>query len=252
MSGLFASFDLSAADWGLAMLAAVFIGANRSGVVSIILLTVPIFAYIFGGRDSVGIILPVLVMADITAVISYRRSVRWKELIGILPWALCGVLFAVFIGSKISDANFKIFIAAAVIIVLIFLTVKEIGGKEIKLKSRWYINAGIGILGGFTSMIGNASGPILAVYFISLDLEKKEFVSTKAWFFFMINLLKLPFHIFVWKTISVQSVLFDFTMIPAVLAGTYAGYHLVKILPEKPYRIFVLAATFIAAVFMLL
>ena len=99
-------------------------------------------------------------------------------------------------------------------------------------------------------MIGNAAGPVMALYLLSMRLPKNQFIGTAAWFFFIINLIKVPFHVVVWNTITWPSFLFDILMIPAVAIGAYLGIWLVKLFPERVYRIFVIATTLLAAIFL--
>ena len=252
MIDFIASFGVSPLQWALVLFAALLIGAAKTGLVGIYLISIPIFAAVFGGKSSTGVILPVLIIADVFAVISYRKDIKWKKLFGVLPWAFVGIAVALWVGSSISDSVFKKLIASVVIIVLIFMLVKEISGRELKANNTWYLNAAIGILGGFSTMIGNAAGPILAVYFLSLDLDKNGFISTRAWFFWIINVLKLPLHILVWKTVDLHSIGFDLLLLPAIAVGSVAGFLLVKRIPEKPYRIFVIAATFVSSIFLII
>ncbi|MDC7126336.1 MAG: sulfite exporter TauE/SafE family protein [Spirochaetales bacterium] len=252
MINFLSSFNFTQIEWLLLFLGAILIGANKTGLVSLSLLAIPIFASIFGGKASSGIVLPILILADIFAVFSFRKGVKWKEFLGLMPWAICGILIALLIGNFVSDKLFKLLMACAVFIVLIFLVYKEISGRNFSLKSHWYTNAAIGLLGGFSTMIGNAAGPIMTVYFLSIDLDKDEFVATRAWFFWVINLIKLPLHIFVWQTVSIRSFCFDLLLIPAIVIGGLIGLLLVKRLPEKPYRIFVIVATLVSSIFLII
>jgi uncharacterized protein len=96
-------------------------------------------------------------------------------------------------------------------------------------------------------MIGNAAGPIMALYLLSMRLPKNTYIGTGAWFFFIINLFKVPLHIFVWKTITLQSILFNSLMIIPIISGAVLGIYIVKIIPEKPYRAFIILSTASAA-----
>jgi uncharacterized membrane protein YfcA len=80
-----------------------------------------------------------------------------------------------------------------------------------------------------------------------MRLPTNRFIGTAAWFFFIINLSKVPFHIIIWRTITWESILFDIMLIPAIAAGAFLGIWLVKLFPEKAYRVFVIASTLIAA-----
>lgn len=96
-------------------------------------------------------------------------------------------------------------------------------------------------------MIGNAAGPVMSIYFLSMMLPKNSFIGTGAWFFLIINLFKIPFHITIWKTIDLNSFTLDLAMFPAIMIGAFLGIKVVKIIPEKPYRIFIIVTTALAA-----
>jgi len=86
-------------------------------------------------------------------------------------------------------------------------------------------------------MIGNAAGPIMAYYLLSMRLPKNIYIGTGAWFFLIINLFKVPLHVFVWKTITPESLTFDLMMMIPIVAGAILGYYLVRLIPENAFRI---------------
>jgi len=82
-------------------------------------------------------------------------------------------------------------------------------------------------------------------------LPKNNYIGTSAWFFLIINVIKVPFHIFSWNTITVKTLTIDLFGIPAILVGVFLGINLVKLFPEKIYRYFILISTCLAALFLL-
>ena len=101
-------------------------------------------------------------------------------------------------------------------------------------------------------MVGNLAGTVMAVYFLSMRLPKNSYVGTTAWFFAVVNFFKIPFHLFVWKTIKTDVVLLDLMTLPAILLGAWLGIVIVKNLSEKVYRTFIIVTTLLAALVMLL
>ena len=96
-------------------------------------------------------------------------------------------------------------------------------------------------------MIGNAAGPVMSIYFLSRNLPKNSFIGTSAWFFLLVNVFKVPFHIGVWQTISMESFSFNLLLFPAIVLGVFVGFSIVKRIPEKAYRIFILVSIGLAA-----
>ena len=99
-------------------------------------------------------------------------------------------------------------------------------------------------------MIGNAAGPVMSLYLLSMRLPKNIFIGTGAWFFFIVNLSKVPLHIWSWRTITWPSFKLDLLMIPAITAGAFLGIWLVRLLPERVFRIIVIATTLLSALFL--
>lgn len=115
-----------------------------------------------------------------------------------------------------------------------------------------WVGALFGAVGGFTTMIGNAAGPVMAVYLLSTRIPKNSFIGTTAWFFLVINLFKFPFHIWVWETITWQSFLLNLTGLPAIALGIFIGIRVVKLIPEQAFRYFVIVMTAIVSLRLLL
>lgn len=210
-------------------------------------MVVPILANAFGGRISVGLLLPILILADIFAVSWYNRHAQWKHILRLIPWALAGILTATLVGKNLSDSSFNRLLALLVVSGIIILIWQDIRPGKMKIpKSRWFA-APLGLLGGFATMMGNAAGPVMALYLLSMRLPKNSYIGTGAWFFFIVNLSKVPLHIWSWKTISMDSFLLDLVMIPAIAAGAFLGIWLVRLFPEKLYRYLVIGTTLLSA-----
>jgi len=220
---------------------------SKTGISGVGLMVVPLLANAFGGRPSVGLLLPILIFADIFAVTWYNRHARWKHIVRLLPWAFAGIILATLIGKSISDQTFNRLLAALVVGGIAILVWRDIRSDKLKIpQSRWFAG-GLGLLGGFSTMIGNAAGPVMALYLLSMRLPKNSFIGTGAWFFFIVNLSKVPMHIWSWKTISLNSFVLDVMVIPAVAAGAILGIWLVRLLPEKFYRLLVIVTTLLSA-----
>ena len=123
--------------------------------------------------------------------------------------------------------------------------------KTIKIPQHKVISISTGILVGFTTMIGNASGPLSNIYFLTMRFTKNEFIGTAAWLFFLVNLIKLPFHCLIWKTITIESLAFNSILLPVIGVGFFVGVYLVKRISNVNYRRFVLFVTAIGGLIML-
>jgi uncharacterized membrane protein YfcA len=213
---------------------------------------VPVLAIIFGAKPSTGILLPMLCLADIFAVTYYRRSAEWKYILRLLPWALTGFAVALLTDHLIPDRGFKTLIGACILAGLGVMLWNERRGKNTEIPSSWWFAALFGVMGGFSTMIGNAAGPIMSVFLLSVRLPKKSFVGTAAWFFMIINFLKLPLQYFVWHNISRETLLFDLALLPPIAAGAWMGIIFVKRVSEKNYRVVIYVLTLVSTLMLFL
>jgi uncharacterized membrane protein YfcA len=252
MTSLLASFSLSVGDWLLIIFCAMLIGMSKTGVPGVSMIVVPTLALIFGGKQSTGVLLPILIMADVFAVIYYHRNAQWNHLLRALPWAFAGLLLALWIGKMVDDEQFKHIIAITVFVSVGLMIWKDYGTKKEFTPDSWWFAALMGIVGGFATMIGNVAGPILAIYLLAMHLDKKSFIGTTAWFFFIINLSKFPLQVLVWKNINLNTLTIDILVLPAIALGAWLGIILVKRIPEKAYKWFVIVITVLSAFLILI
>jgi hypothetical protein len=236
------SYHFSTAQW-LAVLFAIFLlGLAKSGIKGIGIIIVVILAFVFGEKASTGILLPLLISADIFAVIYYNKHVQWSYIKKLMPWMMIGVLVGVWMGNDVSEDIFKKMMAIIIIGSVLIMFYFE-NRKMIRIPNNIWFSGSAGLLAGFTTMIGNLAGPVSNIYFLAMRLPKNEFIGTAAWLFFLINLFKLPFHIFVWKTITRETLVLNSLMIPAMIVGFYLGVSIVKLISNINYRRFILFVT---------
>jgi uncharacterized membrane protein YfcA len=207
-------------------------------------------ANIFGGQLSSGIMLPMLVLADVLGVWYYHRHASWHHLKILFPWSAVGVILGTLVGKYIDDTIFRIIMAVIIVGSVITMLWLERGHKD-EVPHNKAFGVTSGILGGFTSMVGNLAGTVMAVYLLSMRLPKNAFIGTTAWFFMATNWFKVPFHVFSWHTINLNTVLLDLSTLPLIILGAYLGIIIVKKLSERTYRWFIIVMTLVAAFFML-
>ncbi len=233
-------------DWIILAIAASMLGLDKSGLRGASIVTVPLFAGYFGGRASASIVLPLLIVGDFCAVAVYRRSARLPYLARLLPAAVVGLVVGALVGGLVPDRVFRLIIACIVLLCLALMAIKEFRGSDFVLPDAAPLHALAGFLGGVSTMMGNAAGPIMATYLLSMDLPKIAFIGTGAVFFWVVNLLKLPAHAFVWKTLNLDSLAVSLSLVPFVLVGFFVGKKIVRVVPDRPFRRVVVAITLVA------
>lgn len=244
------SYNLNLLQWAAIGIAVFLLGLSKSGIKGIGIIIVVILAFVFGEKASTGILLPMLICADVFAVIYYNRHAQWNIIKKLIPWMIAGVLVGVWVGNDISEILFKRLMAIIIVVSVLIMFYTE-SRKSTKVSTNKLFSSGTGFLAGFTTMIGNLAGPISNIYFLAMRFPKNEFIGTAAWLFFIINVFKLPFHIFVWKTVTIETLVLNSVLIPAVIVGFFLGAYIVKLISNVNYRRFILIVTAIGGVIML-
>ena len=191
-------------------------------------------------------------MAAIIAVADYKRIADWKVVAKLLPTAILGFFLAIGVDNMIPNGQFRQLMGWTLMLALIVMIWSEIFGKENRWMKKWWYAAIFGLLGGFTTMIGNAAGPVMSVYLLSMRKEKMEYIGINAWFFLVVNLLKVPLQAFVWDNITWDSLQLNLVMLPVIGIGSLIGIRIVKLLPEKIFRRFIQIVTILSVILMII
>ncbi len=188
-----------------------------------------------------------LLTADFFAVTYYSRQADWKYLLKLIPWVTAGLLIALATGNRVSDRTFGVIFAVTLLAGIMIMLWRDLRRKNISIPSQGWFPGIMGLLAGFATMIGNAAGPMMSLYLLSMRLPKTVFIGTGAWFYLTVNIAKVPLHLFVWHTITPQTLVFNLVTAPFIVLGIMGGIYSVKRIPEKAYRILVMAGVTLAA-----
>lgn len=240
--------ELTASDWCLLALAAGGVGVSKSGLSGVSMVHVLIFAFVFGARVSTGILLPLLIVGDLCAVWLLGAEVVWPQVRRLLPPALAGVLVGWWLMGWLDEQLFR-WLTGNIILALSLLQLGRMWRPDWLSglpESRWFVLV-MGGLGGLTTMLANAAGPVVALYLLAIDLPKKRLVATSAWFFLLLNCSKVPLSaqlgLVTWQTLGLNLVL-----APCVWLGLLAGRAIVRRIPQREFNSLLLAFTILAAI----
>ena len=234
-------------NFSLAAFCAFLLGVSKSGIKGIASLIVTGLALVYGAKNSTGILMPLLLVGDVFAITYYKRHVQKEYIIKMLPWMVIGVLIGVVGGQYITESLFK-YGMAIIILFSVGLMYYWENKKDKTIHSHWTFASSMGLLAGFTTMIGNLAGAFSNIYFLAMRLPKNNFIGTAAWLFFIINAFKVPFHIWTWETMNSTSLQISLQLVPFVIIGLVAGVFLVKKIENDSYRKLILLFTAIGGV----
>jgi uncharacterized membrane protein YfcA len=227
--------ELDLTAWIVVALCAILVGVAKTGIPGIGILVVPLMAGVLPVRISVGVLLGILILADLFAASYYRRHAQWIHVIRLLPAAFAGIVAGYFGLKVVDDQQLRPIIGGIVLVMLgINYWRRRIESADKAVPGQWWFAAGLGFLAGVTTMMANAAGPIMIIYLLAMRLPKFEFVGTSAWFFFVINWVKVPFSTAL-ELMTAESVKLNLMMLPFIAAGAFAGIFFLKRIPQKAF-----------------
>jgi uncharacterized membrane protein YfcA len=239
---------LSNHQWLLAALAALCVGLSKSGLGGMGLLTVLLMAEVMPARESTGVVLPMLICGDVFAVSVFHRHAHWFCVWRAIPPALLGIVGGFVLMQAIPETVYRPCIGsiALVIIALHFWKQMRPDAFEHVPHTRWFSWL-MGGASGVTTMMANAAGPLMTIYLLAYGLPKFAFVGTAAWFFFIVNICKLPLshHL---GLINGASLALNLAVLPCVALGIFLGRALINALPQKVFEGLLLLFAALAAV----
>ncbi len=236
--------DISTLHYFYIGLAAFLVGFTKTSVGGVGILAVLLMALAIPGKASPGVLLPMLIAADLMAVLYYRRSCQWDILLKLLPLTLVGVGIGFLVLYLVPDTNFERIIGWTI---LAMLALDILMTDAVRKHMRGRVMTGIaGALAGAASMIANAAGPIFGVYLLQMGLTKSEFIGTRSWFFLVINIAKLPFAVQL-GLITGPSLTLNFFYLPVILIGAVTGYKVLEYININLFKWLIRIAALMAA-----
>jgi uncharacterized membrane protein YfcA len=221
---------------------ALFVGIGKGGVPGVGNLTVVLFAMALPPKASVGILLPILISADVFAVAVYRKHTLWPYIVRLAPWVIVGVIAGYLVFSRVDDQQVRVIIGAILLSMTAvhFFRRWQSGRSEgaDTLPQHPLFIASTGIMGGFATMVANAAGPVAALYFIASGLPKYAFLGTAAWFFLLVNIFKVPFMVDL-GIIDPRSFMFSVSFMVYAVIGAVTAPFLVKLINPKLFEILI-------------
>ncbi len=220
--------------WAVAIAAVFIVGLSKSGLVgSMGMVAVPLLALVMPARDATGMMLPVLLAMDAVAIWVYRKEANWHVLRIMLPGAALGTVIGWLLWSIVTDA--QVLLAVGIITVLFMLDALLPLRKRLPDTPPSRPWGGFwGAVAGITSFISHTGGPPFQIYTLPLRMPPAVYAATTAFFFAIVNTMKLlPFYFL--GTLSVNNLELSAMLIPVGLAGVGIGVYLVRRISAKAF-----------------
>ena len=250
-------WHITGGEFAALAFAALLVGFSKTAVSGANTVSLAIFAAVLPARASTGVLLPILIAGDVLAVLTYRRHAHWPTLWRLFPAVAAGVVLGTLFLMWADDGIVRTSIGA-ILLLMAGVTVwrrrtaeqeaepDSVSSPAGRVKARSY-----GVLGGFTTMVANAGGPVMSMYLLSAGFRKLGFLGTSAFFFLIVNVSKVPFSAGL-GLIDGPSLLLDAALVVFVVPGALLGKWAVNRINQRLFEQLVIAATVVGGLQLLL
>jgi uncharacterized membrane protein YfcA len=259
--------ELTGLAWVMLVAGALIIGLSKAALPGATTIAVALFAAVLPAKQSTATILVLLIVGDLFALWAYRRHADIPALLRLAPAVVAGLLLGALFLALATDAGVRKTIAVILLVLVAitlwrrFLAARAVAGADAAVPAvsavapaagapRRVTAAVYGALGGFTTMVANAGGPVMSMYFLAARFPVKAFLGTAAWFFATVNIIKLPFSIGL-GLLTLPGLLIDLVLIPGVIVGAFAGRWIAGRISQRVFEWIVITLTIVGALYLL-
>jgi uncharacterized membrane protein YfcA len=223
----------------LPLLGAFIIGLSKAGFATGLgMLTTPLVASAVPAHEAIGLILPLLCVADAMTIGIYWR--KWDTAAVRMPilGSAIGIAFGMLFVTSVSNRVLGLSIGIVGLTMAALLIIRARWFPDATYRPRAIDGLAVGIASGFSSAIAHAAGPIFALFLLAQRMSKEAFVASNAIFFTVNNLLKVPPYVFS-GLITLNTLKHDLRLLPMIPVGVLVGWATNRFLPQRFFDVLV-------------
>ena len=241
--------ELTALTWGVLITGALLVGIAKTALPGLATFVAAMFAAVLPARESTAVLLVLLMTGDLVAIWVYRRDADFRTLLRLAPPVIAGLVLGATFLAWADNTTMRRTIG----VILLALTALTLWSMRRGLDDAAQgapARIGYGTLGGFTTMAANAGGPVMTLYFLAARFDMIRFLGTQAWFFFLINVAKLPFSLGL-GLLGGEMLVPLLVLAPVVLLGTWLGRVVIRRIDETWFTRAIIALTIVSSLYLL-
>lgn len=222
--------------FAVAVPAVLFAGISKGGFGSgASFAATPALALILDPAVALGLMLPLLLLMDFSALRPYWGRWHWPSARALLIGSVPGVLLGLALWRVADPDLFRFLIGAISIGFVVFQVGRARGWIRPPAREMGTV-AGIvtGAGAGFTTFVSHAGGPVAAVYLLSRQITKTEYQATTVLVFWIINLMKIGPYAGL-GIITRESLWANVLLAPVAVAGVFLGVWAHRAVPERVF-----------------
>jgi uncharacterized membrane protein YfcA len=213
-------------------------GFSKTSIGGIGLVNAALLATILPAKESMGVMLILLIAGDLFAIGIYKKHVEWKMLRSLIWPIIFGIFIGVYFLSRATNDSLKQTIGIIVLLLVILYPISQrLQSSNFSLNLRYpkTLRLSLGLMTGFMSMVANSGGPPMSIYLLLRKNTVLKFMGNNAWLFFMVNLFKVPF-VFALGLLNFQSVSYIIPALPLVPLGALLGRKVIGKLNQELFQ----------------
>ncbi|PKF49527.1 sulfite exporter TauE/SafE family protein [Enterovibrio nigricans] len=235
-------------SWLFISLACLVTGFSKFSIGGLGLVILPLMMLAFPGPEALGVIVPLYLLTDLIAVMTYRQNVNWRVLAKLLPFGAVGVAVGTLVLGSIDPSTF-ITILGVLIFALLGLSL-WLDYHPLPIFTHRYAASVAGTLCGLIGVLANAAGPLMGLFLLEQKMEKSGYIATRVWAFMTLNFLKLiglvSLGLINWDTLEGSAV-----GLPALFLGMFLGHKLFAKISADQLKLIVRGAISLSAAHLL-
>ena len=200
-------------------------GFSKTAIGGIGMVNAALLATLLPAKESMGVMLILLITGDLFAIGVYKKHVEWKMLRGLIWPIIFGIFGGVYFLSRSTDISLKHTIGVIVLLLVILYPISQrLQRNNFSLNLRYpkALPLSLGLMTGFMSMVANSGGPPMSIYLLLRENTVMKFMGNNAWLFFLVNLFKLPFTLAL-GLLNFESLYYILPALPMVPLGAMLG-----------------------------
>ena len=186
-------------------------------------LATPMMVLVMPANQVLGLLLPILLLADVFAIALHWRKWNGRLVWLLTPGAVIGVTFGTFFIANAPTNVLKLGLGVITLAFVVYKLVEKRLLTYLKYKERPWHGWLAGTAGGFASSLAHSGGPPISIYLMLQEVTPSVFIATSVLFFAILNWIKVPYYLYIH--------LFDFQQLwriawiaPIVPLGVWIGH----------------------------
>ena len=235
----------------MSALVIVLIGLSKGGLGgTLATLATPLMTLVLPANKVIGLLLPILIVADVFALAAHWNRWDKKQVLLLLPGAVVGMAIGTFFLASISADALRRLIGIIILIFVIYKIFEARLQRSIDYKARNWHGVVAGSAAAVSSTLAHTGPPPVAIYLLMQKISPQTFVATMVLFFAVLNWFKVPSYFF--------AGLFDFKLLgqvawllPLLPVSVWLGkYFIVRLNKERFDRV-IIGLLGLSAIFLL-